>query len=1041
MQWMQKNWQILNLNRCCFTILISLFFLPALFSQTGKPIFRKLGTEADNFPEERITAIFQGKYKLMWFGTARGLLRYDGASVKRYRHDPDDDTSITAGSIHVIYEDSQERFWVGSSGGLNLLDRRTGAFSRFLHNPENPQSLSGNNIWSILSDQDGGLWVGTDQGLDLMKDGRIFHYGKEQGLPNQGIASLARDENGVLWVGARKTGLYFLLPEKQRFEALNHADIKEIRTLLCDSRNRLWIGTKENGLAWLEDGLFHFMRDDPQYGAILGSDRISALDLDDKENLWIGGNQGLGRLNLNTQKLLHYQSDEANPMGLRNSRIDAIFHSSDNLLWTATALNGLDILDPNTENLLYLNLEGKEVWSIFKDSSQRLWVGVYNGLARIEPGQQAPQWSFSGKKIYFVAEHGDTFYCGTPNAFFELNPKTGEPVGDPVLTGTIFWRFLATGEDLIWLGTQEGLVKYNPKTGQSCHIKADEPGSPYHLSHHLVTCLAQDRAGFLWVGTFGGGLNRLNPDTDEITHYLPGTPDGLSAGHVLDLAIDEDDNIWIATLSGGLNLLNPNTGVFKRFTVKEGFPDNSIAATTYDGQGGLWAKTGLGVARVNIADHSWHFYREMDGFQEGAGIPGSRFTDPKTGRVYLGGIEGVTSFNPKDVYVPSKPPLIFTGFKRDNKETAHLILPGETARVEPEDKTFSLEFSVLDYRSSDNIKFAYLREGLDKDWVDSQVKGLVNYTRYLSYGGRSTLKIRGQSGYGVKNEAMVHLKAYPPFWVKSLPFTIPLAFLLLIWLTWTAIAARERRKRIRLEAQARMAEERAKLAENRQRIEARERMLQEEYNRVIQEHLEQVSTEIANELHDGPLSSLTGMTYRLEAIGRDLKDQNQKKLISSLAQQALPEVCSSLRDVCGDLLAPDFEAGLDVEMDAYADVMEKRCPGLAIHRELDEPDRLSPEQMACLFRIYRTLLKNVDKHAKATQVSLQLKVSQENIFMEIKDNGVGFTVPENWEMFKKNKHYGMYMARYFAESLGGCLEVTSQLGAGTTVRVTAPVMG
>jgi len=95
--------------------------------------------------------------------------------------------------------------------------------------------------------------------------------------------------------------------------------------------------------------------------------------------------------------------------------------------------------------------------------------------------------------------------------------------------------------------------------------------------------------------------------------------------------------------------------------------------------------------------------------------------------------------------------------------------------------------------------------------------------------------------------------------------------------------------------------------------------------------------------------------------------------------------------------------------------------------------------MASYFRICRTLLKNVAQHARATRASIDFHVLGQTLCLKIEDNGCGFTVPADWESHKRQKHYGMYMANYFAESIGGKLQVASTPGGGTRITVTSPL--
>ena len=181
-----------------------------------------------------------------------------------------------------------------------------------------------------------------------------------------------------------------------------------------------------------------------------------------------------------------------------------------------------------------------------------------------------------------------------------------------------------------------------------------------------------------------------------------------------------------------------------------------------------------------------------------------------------------------------------------------------------------------------------------------------------------------------------------------------------------------------------------------------------------------------------------GLGFRLRELSRAAGARREDLL--AVAETALPDVCQNLRNVCSVLLLPDFKEGLTVELDAYADVVQGMHPGLTIARDFEAiNDDLNPEQQAVLYRISRTLLDNIGKHAEATDAEIHLTRTKGGLRLRIEDNGRGFDVPEDWDAHKHQKHYGMYMADYFTRSMGGVMTVTSCVGTGTIVTITVPM--
>ena len=85
-----------------------------------------------------------------------------------FQHNPDDDATISAGPVLIIYEDMVGNLWVGSDkgGGLNLFHRNSGQFTHFRHDPDDLQSISDDNVYAIYQDSSSVLWIATLRGLN-----------------------------------------------------------------------------------------------------------------------------------------------------------------------------------------------------------------------------------------------------------------------------------------------------------------------------------------------------------------------------------------------------------------------------------------------------------------------------------------------------------------------------------------------------------------------------------------------------------------------------------------------------------------------------------------------------------------------------------------------------------------------------------------------------------------------------------------------------------------------------------------------------------
>ncbi len=170
----------------------------------------------------------------------------------------------------------------------------------------------------------------------------------------------------------------------------------------------------------------------------------------------------------------------------------------------------------------------------------------------------------------------------------------------------------------LWIGSFGGaLSRYDQKTDSFVHY-TDNPADNHSLSNKDITAIGEDRDGQLWVGTYWN-LNRLNPKTGQVTRFVANPTDttALSDAAILSIFEDRRGTLWVGT-SHGLNRYNRNTGTFTRFTHRDNDPgsigQNKIRALQEDDRGNLWI--GLennGIDQYNSATGTFTHYQYNPG--------------------------------------------------------------------------------------------------------------------------------------------------------------------------------------------------------------------------------------------------------------------------------------------------------------------------------------------------------------------------------------------------------------------------------------------
>jgi PAS domain S-box-containing protein len=213
----------------------------------------------------------------------------------------------------------------------------------------------------------------------------------------------------------------------------------------------------------------------------------------------------------------------------------------------------------------------------------------------------------------------------------------------------------------------------------------------------------------------------------------------------------------------------------------------------------------------------------------------------------------------------------------------------------------------------------------------------------------------------------------------------------------------------------------------------------EEVRRRLMDSQEMERLHLAQDLHDGPVQDLYGVTYQLESL-RDHFDTDQSSEAIEAAQILLRKAIRSLREICGDLRPPALAPfGLEKAIRSHADKFRQEYPQIRLNLDLFPDGQLLPEAVRlALFRIYQQMLMNVVRHANASQAWVRFALQDDQAILEIEDNGVGFEVPSRWIDLVREGHLGLAGAAERAEAIGGGLVVESTPGQGTSIQVWAP---
>ena len=244
-----------------------------------------------------------------------------------------------------------------------------------------------------------------------------------------------------------------------------------------------------------------------------------------------------------------------------------------------------------------------------------------------------------------------------------------------------------------------------------------------------------------------------------------------------------------------------------------------------------------------------------------------------------------------------------------------------------------------------------------------------------------------------------------------------------------------------LSTQAAFACENIQLLESlRQRLSEVERVRDElsETQARLFEGREEERLHLARELHDGPVQDLYALLHAADGLGGAGNGAPGSEELRPM-RETVNRVAATLRDICTDLRPPFLsELGLDTAIRSHLARIQEVNPDLDVVLDLKPyTERLSERVELALFRICQEAVNNAVHRGQAARVRVRFEVDAEAILLEVADDGRGFQVPDRWIEFGRRGRLGLLGIAERAVSLGGKLEVSSRLGKGTVLRVTA----
>lgn len=470
--------------------------------------------------------------------------------------------------------------------------------------------LSHNSVYAVLRDRHGFVWAGTPDGLNRF-DGyevRRYLYDPEDpaSLSHQIVRSLLEDRAGNLWIGT-DNGLNLIDRAANRFRRVTlrrgESEAREVVALFEDSRGTLWAGTDRGVFRRVSgaDGFEPFEyggEGEPRDFAESPGGVVWALVLRGTESK-LHALDGPGSLNVSAAwgLVTSFAIDAQGRFWLKPPRPATVDASTNQLV---PSVPGDRLLTVNR-----VRLAGDRIWMA---TDRGLCHGPVSSGVGCRPIDSAASWLHNYVRDVWVDEAGAVWF-GTYTGLSRFDP-TAKPfetwkhdARDPqTLSGDAVSAVVEQNDGSLWVGTfGGGLNRIDRARGAVTRFRA-RPSDPFALPHDTIWALLVDPAGVLWIGT-EDGLASFDPRTERFLRHAIALPHDERVGRrTTALARDRSGILWLAA-AGGLCSYDPRSRTSRWFSLPR--PQDArenIAGLVIDDAGTIWTGTGaVGLRRFDPA--------------------------------------------------------------------------------------------------------------------------------------------------------------------------------------------------------------------------------------------------------------------------------------------------------------------------------------------------------------------------------------------------------------------------------------------------------
>ena len=959
-----------------------------------------------------------------WISTSAGLQRYNGYSLQTITPIADGDT------IHINYpvyflETGKRSVLIGYKNGI------------LEYSPEN------NSFKKIIS-----LMAHTSPGYVLMPL-------KET---NEGIWCF--EENRGIVIYNRRGIVTYQFPSTETanvIELLRSEDYSISRKLIAVNDSFIFMRTSLNRILQINTGTHGLKNIDYPGSPIIGLECNNT-------RIFVASADGLANINISdgaiSKKFLYLQitDEQINRSAIEVSGDNHLLVSVEKRLFEfdTSCICQKEIISQNRDPLLKVGY----IQIVYEDRLKRIWLLTDEDIKRIQNVETPfahfiyPTEKYNFVKSIYYDKDKNVLLGGVFAGALELYDSSGKALWDKPLVNESIKHILSIeklsddhyllmteghGLCMLRLGTKrlslfdvsafpsfrssildnsysnnlqrvnDSIIIISTKSNVfRCNIQKNSIRSVFallkdsQLSSYSLSCFIYSSDKTLWVGTRSGVVLRIDAKGVLQTINIP-------ESYVMRcMAEDGMHHIWVGT-ERGLFIYDALGKLVRHLTRESGLLSDFIyALLPADSNNDFFASTSFGLSFISIDGKIKNYTREL-GLQENEFNTQSCAMSP-TGKLYFGGINGITAFYPAALSVVNDSALINITRLIVNDSLYNSFgsaWKGNSIRLAYNQNHLQFDMAVTGLLNPNEYLYKYRLKGFEESWQATHQPTGIHYTLQP---GNYLLEINCSpilfSSNPIYKKIMIIVD--PPWWktwwfiIASIFISALIIFGISYYITWQKYQMKLR-----------------KMEMKQQLINERER--------------------ISRELHDNIGSQLSyissNIDWLVEAPESFSKEEESKRL--SIVNDTAKNLVTDLRETIWAMKKESIM--LDELADKMKFFLQSQCilqpqMEMSITENIHKKYSFSPTEALNIFRICQEAIVNCIRHSHAEKIffSIQSGIEEDFLFI-IEDNGKGFIRQKQY-----NDHYGLENMMHRAAESGAKLFIYSEPGKGTRVTIVKP---